>query len=68
MTVRTITSKQFREKLSGCSAPTFWRYKTNDPDFPKPINFGGVNHWLEFEADEYILKKAEARDKQAEVA
>ena len=61
MTVKTITSKQFREKLSGCSAATFWRYRKNNPDFPKPINFGGVDHYIEFEADEYILSKAESR-------
>lgn len=57
MSVKTITSKQFREKLGNCSAPTFYRYRKADSNFPQPINFGGADLWLESEADDYILTK-----------
>ena len=65
MTLKTITAKQFRMKLGGVSAPTFWRYRKNDSDFPQPINFGGVDHWIESEIDEDILRKGQSRSPSA---
>jgi predicted DNA-binding transcriptional regulator AlpA len=68
MTIKTIRRNQVQKKIGDCSAVTIWRYQKNDPTFPKPLDLGGVPHWLESEIDEWILKKADARKDKKEPA
>ena len=57
------TVAEFASRLS-CHPATIWRKSKAEPDFPKPVRFGGLTRWKKAEIDAY-LAKAEAQREAA---
>lgn len=59
-----IPNRVLRQMLGGVSHMWVYRREREDPDFPKPIRFGGPNghkHYVLSEVEAYIEQRRAAR-------